>query len=204
MKKTGIDSNKISTIPLAYTPPDETKSFKRAYPNSFSQERPLKVLFLGQIVLRKGVARVFEAIKNLENYPMEFIFVGPIDIFIPREIRNSSKVKFLGSVSRSSTAKYYKQADVFLFPTLSDGFGLTQLEAQAWQLPLISSQYCGSVVEDKINGLKLLEVTSENITNALLFCFSNPQILYKYSRNSIRNLECYSLSRIGKELQNLN
>jgi glycosyltransferase involved in cell wall biosynthesis len=45
-----------------------------------------------------------------------------------------------------------------VFPTFSDGFGLTQLEAQAWILPIITTNFCGKLVEDEQNVWFLLLV----------------------------------------------
>ena len=204
LQKIGTNSEKIEIIPLAYTPPDRVKSFTRIYPSKFSQQRRLRVLFLGQIILRKGVATIFEAIDFLKNEPMEFWFVGSLGINIPEKIKNNSKVKWFGSVSRRATASYYQQADVFLFPTLSDGFGLTQLEAQAWQLPVIASQYCGAVVKDRINGLILPEVTAKDIVDSLLLCLNRPDLLEKLSQKSTQNTTKFSLSQLGEKLQLLN
>src|SRR6185369_2425234 len=50
----GIAAEKIKVISLAYEAANDAKSFQRQYPESFSAERPLRVLFLGQINLRKG------------------------------------------------------------------------------------------------------------------------------------------------------
>jgi len=73
---------------------------------------------------------------------------------------------------------------VFVFPTHSDGFGLTQLEAQAWRLPVIASKHCGEVVADGVNGMRLDEVTPECIQRALRHCCANPQMLRQWSLNS--------------------
>ena len=51
----GVAAEKLRVIPLAYEAATDTQSFERHYPRSFSAERPLRVLFLGQINLRKGV-----------------------------------------------------------------------------------------------------------------------------------------------------
>jgi glycosyltransferase involved in cell wall biosynthesis len=72
----------------------------------------------------------------------------------------SVHVRWIGSVPREDAARFYRDADVFLFPTFSDGFGLTQLEAQAWKLPVIATKFCGDVVEDGKNGYLLPEITS--------------------------------------------
>lgn len=203
LQQTGISSNKIKIIPLAYQASDTALKFKRTYPLQFSHQRPLKVLFLGQIIIRKGVAAILEAIEILTNKAIEFWFVGKIQIKLPKTIKNNPKVKWIGAVSRNKTSLYYQQADVFLFPTHSDGFGLTQLEAQSWKLPLITSQFCGEVVKDKINGLILPNITGKAIAEALTFCLNHPQKLSNFSHNSTEILADFSLNKLAQELNNI-
>jgi glycosyltransferase involved in cell wall biosynthesis len=204
LEKTGIKSSKIEIIPLAYNPEPIANNFQRIYPQSFSCDRPLRVLFLGQIILRKGIAAILEAIKLLQDEPIEFWFVGLVGVNLPEDLKNNQKVKFFGKTSRSTTVNYYKQADLFLFPTLSDGFGLTQLEAQAWQLPIIASNFCGTVVKNKINGLILPEVTGNEIAKALIFCLKNPDLLTQFARNANNILPDFSFDRLTKQLNLIN
>jgi len=175
LQKAGVSVNKLQLIPLVYTPPQTANQFIRIYPESFSKQRPLRVLFLGQVILRKGIAAVLDAVDLLAGYPIEFWIVGNQYIDIPPHFQNHSQIRWIGQVNRSETAKYYQLADVFLFPTLSDGFGLTQLEAQAWQLPIIASENCGKVVVDGVNGWLLPQVSGQEIANILKTCLDIPQ-----------------------------
>jgi len=200
LQQVGIPAEKIQIIPLAYQPLKTTKTFQRVYPERFSAERPLRVLFLGQIILRKGIAAVLEAAELLADEPIEFWLVGAPGIHIPQTPH--ANLRWLGSVPRSSVDQYYQQADIFLFPTLSDGFGLTQLEAQAWKLPLIASGYCGEVVKDQVNGLILPEVTGASIAEALQSCLNHPQSLASFSHQSV-DLDQFSLATLHHHLQHL-
>jgi glycosyltransferase involved in cell wall biosynthesis len=202
LQQVGIPANKIDIIPLAYQPPEQARDFIRTYPPAFSAERPLRVLFLGQIILRKGIAALLEAAELLRDQPIEFWLVGSQGVVRPSQVQDQDQVKWMGSVPRSAAAKYYQQADVFLFPTLSDGFGLTQLEAQAWKLPIIASRFCGEVVKDEISGLILEEVTGDAIANALQFCLNNPQRLEAFAR-ATTNTFGFSLSQLQLHLQSL-
>ena len=187
LENAGIESNKLQIVPLVYTPPESANNFIRSYPVSFSKNRPLRVLFLGQVILRKGIEYVLEAIKSLEGYAIEFWIVGSSQIQIPLYFQNHPQIRWLGRVNRSETAQYYQIADIFLFPTLSDGFGLTQLEAQAWQLPIIASGNCGNVVADRINGLLLPDVSGKAIANLLKYCLDDVQMLKDLAQNSKLN-----------------
>jgi glycosyltransferase involved in cell wall biosynthesis len=202
LEKAGIEPKKLHILPLVYTPPETAKNFIRTYPESFSQERPLRVLFLGQVILRKGIASVLESIKFLEGYPIEFWIVGSKQIEIPSYFQSHPQIRWVGRVNRSETAQYYQLADIFLFPTLSDGFGLTQLEAQAWQLPIIASRNCGEVVVDGVNGWLLSEVSGEAIAQSLKFCLENSNYLQLFSQYS-NNMNCLTLKQLGERLQNI-
>jgi glycosyltransferase involved in cell wall biosynthesis len=198
----GVAADKINVIPIAYEASNDTKSFQRRYPRSFSAERPLRVLFLGQINLRKGVAQLLEAVKLLAEEHVEFWFVGPLQIRVPQELRQHQQIKWFGVAQRGEAKSYYRDADVFILPTLSDGFGLTQLEAQAWKLPVIASRYCGEVVRDEVNGVVLEEVSAGKIAEVLLQCLREPEKLSAMSGRSAVD-ERFSLTMLASSLTKL-
>ncbi len=190
----GVAAEKIRVVPVAFE--SQNHSFKKTYPAAFDLERPLRVLFLGQINLRKGVAQLSEAIRLLAGEPIEFWFVGPLQVNLPEN------VKWFGVASRGDVARYYRDADVFILPTLSDGFGLTQLEAQSWKLPVIASRFCGDVVRDGHNGLVLEEVSGPAIAEALQQLLRAPERLQAMSENSHVD-ERFSLNSLAASLSNL-
>jgi glycosyltransferase involved in cell wall biosynthesis len=194
----GVPPAKIRVVPCAYHEPKASAVFRRKYPAVFSPVRPLRALFLGQVNLRKGLGPLLDAIRLLRAEPIEFTFVGPIQLSIPPDLRQDSKVRWIGSVTREDTARFYQEADVFLFPTFSDGFGLTQLEAQAWKLPIIATKFCGDVVEDGRNGWQLPEVTSGAIAATLRRCLADPAGLQELSANSVHT-DQFGLPRVGEQ-----
>ena len=194
----GIPVDKIRIVPLAYKPSPDALEFRRRYPTSFDRDRPLRVLFLGQINLRKGIAPILDAVRLLENEPVEFTFVGPTQIAIPMDLLNQSRVRWLGAAPRQSTDEFYKNADVFLFPTFSDGFGLTQLEAQAWKLPLIATAFCGEVVQHGQNGWVLPHITPSSIATILRELLGDPRRLQAASDLSEVD-ERFELANIGRQ-----
>ena len=177
----------------------DTRNRLGQYPAHFTPDRPLRVLFLGQINLRKGIARLLKAARSFQSQPVEFLMVGPIQINIPEDLRSNRNIRWVGPVARNKVRNYYEQADVFVLPTLSDGFGLTQLEALAHRLPVIASRQCGDVVIDRVNGLLLEEPTASAIEEALRFCLHNPDRLAQFSENATVG-ERFSLSCLGTQL----
>lgn len=198
----GVPSNKIRVVPVAYESAPATRSFQRRYATVFTSERPLRVLFLGQVNLGKGIGQLFESVELLTGEPVEFWFVGPTQVRIPAEIKEHRQVKWFGVAPRVDVDKYYKEADVFIFPTLSDGFGLTQLEAQSWKLPVIASRHCAEVVCDGVNGVVLEEVSAHAIADGLLKLLRAPETLRAMSLRSNVS-DRFSLQRLASSLVNL-
>src|SRR5205807_774852 len=108
-----------------------------------TNERPLRALFLGQVNLSKGIARLLDAAQILRDEPVEFWIVGPVQVANATAKAVDARVKWFGPVTRSQAAEKFRAADVFILPTLSDGFAITQLEAQAHGLPIMASRCCG-------------------------------------------------------------
>ena len=202
LREAGISPSKIKIVPLVYTHSAEALSFKRIYPQSFSGSRPLKVLFLGQVCLRKGIAAILDTIPLLKNLPIELTIVGSQQITIPDFYRNHPQIFWVGQVPRSQAQSFYQSSDIFLFPTLSDGYGLTQLEAQSWQLPIIASPYCGNVIEHNHNGILLPEVTGQYIADALVQCLESPQLLQHFSQNANIGISIFELYRSLQHFHN--
>jgi glycosyltransferase involved in cell wall biosynthesis len=203
----GVPCEKVSVIPLAYEPPDvggqksDVRS-KRSYPAHFTQERPLRILFLGLVNLRKGLARLLEAARILRDEPVEFWMIGPVETTHASTIGNAGRVKWFGPVTRNQATQFYQNADIFILPTLSDGFAITQLEAQAHGLPVMASKFCGEVVEDGLNGIVLEEPTAACIAAAVRDCIADTDRLQKLAAAS-RLRDEFTIEALAERLQKL-
>lgn len=171
----GIDAAKLAVVPLAYE--GRGAAIHRDYPPRFTDKRPLRVLFLGSLVIRKGIAELLDAATLLTDSPVEFHLVGHEAIAIPPDAMANPRIIRHGPVARGRVAAHYVAADVFILPSLSDGFGLTQIEAQANGLPVIASRQCGDVVRDGVDGLLLAEVSSDEIARAIRRYLEDPASL---------------------------
>ena len=172
----GIDAAKLVEIPLVYESGGSMEHGAGSLERRPSKR--LQALFLGSVILRKGVGQLFDAIRMLRNEPVDFTFAGPIGVRIPDDISSLSQVRFLGPVDKATAQKLYRDSDVFLFPTLSDGFGLTQLEALGHGLPVIASRNCGVVVEHGVSGVVLPEVSPETIADEIMKLANNRDALH--------------------------
>ncbi len=204
-REAGAPVHKLRLLPLAYentatglNPATRSKN----YPTSFDRERPLKVLFLGQINMRKGIHYLLESIQDLTGEPVEFWLVGARDIQLPAGLNEHPQITWTGPVSRAQVSGYFARADVFVLPTLSDGFALTQLEAQAWQVPVITTRNCGAVVQDNVNGLIIDPPGTPQLSACLRRCLNEPGLLERLSHAS-RATDEFSLKTLAGRLEAL-
>ncbi len=197
----GIEEQKIKVVPLPFQIEKKHNAFKKEYPVAFNKERPMRCLFLGTLTLRKGVHIVLEVASRLVNAPIEFIMVGQNELDM--KLLDKPNVQYKGVASRADTDAYYQSSDVFLFPTLSDGFGLTQLEAMAWQLPVIASKHCGEVVVNQVNGLELDTCDADTLEKALMYCLEHPETLKKTASNCLETVKQFSLENFADSLAKL-
>lgn len=182
----GSDAAKIRVIPLPFEVKAGDAAFARCYPEAFNSERPLRVLFLGSVATFKGVPALLESLDQLNDLAIELRMVGPMATTIPDRFQADQRVKWIGAVSRSAAMDYCRDSDVLVFPSHSDGFGMAQVEAQGWRLPIIASQSCGRVVEHNVNGLLLPEVSGEAIAAALRRLFE-PGLLARLAASNRRD-----------------
>ena len=99
--------------------------------------------------------------------------------------------------------RQYQQADVFVLPTLSDGFGITQLEAMAHGLPVVATENCGEVVTDGIDGLVVESRNSSALAAALETLASNRERLQEMAASAVMKSKQFTLERLTKDLREL-
>jgi glycosyltransferase involved in cell wall biosynthesis len=182
LEKSGVSSAKVILIPCVYA--DKSRDESAARTEAGANSGRVKLLFLGSVSLAKGLGQLFQVVKMLQREAVDFVVAGPIEVNIPDEVAQLPNVRFLGAVDKSTAEKLYRESDVFLFPTLSDGFGLTQLEALGHGLPVIASTHCGKVVEDGVSGLVLPEVTPEAIADAIMQLVRDRDFLHQLKANA--------------------
>ena len=180
--RAGIDEKKLRIMALPFER-EAHDAVTRAYPAAFSPERPLRVLFVGTATVAKGVADLLLALERLADAPIALTIAGDRAMDVPDRFLHDPRIDWLGRVDRASIMTHYRQADLLLFPSHSDGFGLAQVEAQGWALPIVASRNCGRVVRDGETGLLLDEVSPITIAAAIERALGDPQALARFARN---------------------
>jgi glycosyltransferase involved in cell wall biosynthesis len=196
----GVAAGKIEIVPLAYEPEPVPDNSPPPLPRG--ADDPLRVLYLGQVNLRKGVQYLLEAAKELRN-AVRVDIAGPIAISDKAVVGAPANVKFHGPVTRDRAQEFYRAADVFVLPTISDGFALTQLEAMSHGLPVVTTPNCGEVVTDGVDGFLVPVRDAGALSKALRTLADDPERLEAMKDAARAAMERFSLDALDKNLRRL-
>ncbi len=141
VKFTGINEARITTIHEGvdeswFVIPDAPTPHPRPY-----------ILFVGLTRPHKNLRALMEAVDELgERVKHDVVIVGPQEGVKTTDAavrhyagRLGDRVRFTGRVAFADLQQYYKHADLFVFPSLYEGFGLPPLEAMAAGCPVVAS-----------------------------------------------------------------
>lgn len=123
-------------------------------PSSRASHEGCRFLSVGRLVQTKGVdylLRAFAAVlTTTTDVELTIVGEGPEEANLrqlARDLNVDSRVRFAGFKNRSTLPMEYARADVFVFPTIHDPFGVVLVEAAAAGLPLIASRHAGATPE---------------------------------------------------------
>jgi glycosyltransferase involved in cell wall biosynthesis len=192
----GVPGDKIAVVPLPL-PEDEVMTTKK---DSLFDGGILNVLWVSNVMLRKGIPYLIEAAKLLKNDPVKFTVVGKLNIDL-KAIKNvPDNVEFKGRVPYSMLQKIYTESDIFLLPTISEGFARVQLEALACGLPVITTPNCGEVVSNGHDGFIVPIRDSKAIADAIRQFLDNPSLVQLMSANAKEKVKAFTLEACGHHL----
>lgn len=125
---------------------------------------PLKVLFVGQINFRKGLHHLLKIVSSYDKGQVVLNVVGgfSVDNELYNEYKGCNNINFMGFVTRDRISEIFNAADVFVLPSLAEGFALVTLEALSSGCPVICSTNsgCNDVIVDGHNGF-VIDVSDE-------------------------------------------
>jgi glycosyltransferase involved in cell wall biosynthesis len=129
---------------------------------NWSESAELRLLSVGRLIPQKGVAYLIRALAAMRpvRRPVSLTIVGsgPQEAELRALVQSLGLrgIRFAGFVDQPELPAYYAAADVFVFPTLEDTYGIVLLEAAASALALIASAHAGAsldLVKDGESGL---------------------------------------------------
>jgi starch synthase len=140
----------------------------------------LRFIYAGQISLRKGIPVLLEAWENAALRSAELELVGSWYLSESKRASLPRGVTHVSALSSEALRDHYRRADVFVFPSFFEGFGLVLLEAMACGLPAIASTATGGAdIMDEASGKLLAPGDVDTLVDALRWFDKNRSLLPK-------------------------
>ena len=206
----GLPYEKINVIPNGvnmslFNGIERDYNFRRR----FAMDNEKIILFMGRLVYEKGVQHLIAAMPKILNgyHDVKLIIAGQGGMLneLKQEVNAlgiGEKVYFAGYMNGKDVQKMYKAADISVFPSTYEPFGIVALEAMLAENPIVVSDIGGlnEIVQHKENGMKSYAGNPNSIADSIL------ELLYDYklcaditrkAKNKVRNE--YNWSKIAQD-----
>jgi glycosyltransferase involved in cell wall biosynthesis len=190
VKSCGVLESKIAMAPNASEIESNKKNsikIKKEIIKNYSLKNKKIILYLGRLIKRKGIKYLIEAFFKIDDKNTILIIAGGGDFYklgeknmefeLKKQVKDlklENKIIFTGEINHSDTAAYYSLADVFVYPSITEGisepWGLTLNEAMQFGLPIVSTDAVGAaydLIEEGKNGYMVKEKNVDELKNAI-------------------------------------
>lgn len=206
----GLPFDKINVIPNGvnlnlYNGIERDYDFRRKY----AMDNEKIILYLGRLVYEKGVQNLISAMpKILEHYNDAKLVVagkgGMLDE-LKAQVKNmgiENKVYFTGYLDSKSVQKMYKCADVAVFPSTYEPFGIVALESMLSGTPTVVSDIGGlnEIITHGVDGMKSYAGNANSIADSVLSLLFDAGLGSKISKNAKAKVKSnYNWNKIAQD-----
>jgi N-acetyl-alpha-D-glucosaminyl L-malate synthase BshA len=196
----GIDIEKFTVLP------DKEKIRKELGVSNSDRV----IIFIGNLRPIKGVEFLVRAMNIIrqEEPNVRLILVGEgsqVDYLrnMVEELHLERCVVFTGEVSNEIVPSYLAASDIFVLPSLSEGFSIASLEAMACGLPIIATEVgvLPDIIENGVNGFLIKSGEPKEISEKVLNLLGNEDLRGKISENNKKKAKGYSWTDIVQRLE---
>ena len=184
---------------------DRDYEFRRQY----AADNEKIILYVGRLVYEKGIQHLIAAMpKILNGYnDAKLIIAGKGGMLdeLRQEAENlglGNKVYFTGYLDAKQVQKMYKCADIAVFPSTYEPFGIVALEAMLAGVPTVVSDVGGlnEIIEHKVNGMKSYAGNANSIADSILTLLFDHQLCNNISKNAKAKVkEQYNWNKIAQD-----
>ncbi|MFW0717092.1 glycosyltransferase [Pedobacter sp. N23S346] len=194
----GIKEEKITVIPLAFPKPIDHHKTRDI-------SEPIKFLYAGNQSLRKGAHLLYEAWKRCNFIPAEaeLWLIGKMEL--PQHLRDNlpGKVVIKDTIPHEELLMLYREADVFVLPTLADGFGMVITESMSQGTPVITTENSAGpdLIEHQENGWIIQAGNVDALVDQMQQIISNSNNLDTISSTALKSAHLWQWSDYRKRLR---
>ena len=178
---------------------DEALFERLGPPEPTPRDRPVRFLFMGLVIPRKGIQHLLEAIARIPASAAELTVVGNLQI--PREVfaRYADRVTYRPTVARADVPAIMASHDVLVLPSYFEGAGIVLYEALAAGCGLIQSDRCAMAVTPQ-TGILLDRLDSDAVHAAMMTAIEDRDRLNGWRAAAQAEARNYSFARYRQNI----
>lgn len=164
--------------------------------------RRLRILFIGGLSQRKGLSYLFEAVEGMQN-KVELTIVGHKAVANCNALNIAlEKHRWIPSLSHDQVLACMREHDIFVFPSLFEGFGLVITESMSQGVPVITTERTAGpdLITNGEDGWIVPAGSSQAIKEVLLNVFENPELLEQIGLAAQAKAQTRPWSVYGQEM----
>jgi glycosyltransferase involved in cell wall biosynthesis len=181
-----VESNDIFICPNGIT--------DNAFVKNRNHNDVVKILFISNLIKTKGILNLVEALSilKIKNLSFHCDIIGDEGDVTFNDLQKrinqenlTNELKVLGARYGFEKEEFYRNADIFVFPTYYETFGLVNLEAMSYSLPIISTFEGGiqDLILDNITGLLVNPLDIKALASKIEFLIKNEDIRFEMGKN---------------------
>jgi glycosyltransferase involved in cell wall biosynthesis len=160
-----------------------------------------RVIFVGQVSIRKGIMDLLDAWRQFSNPRSELIVIGRADPPTQQLLARRTMPERVHWLQHSSALwEWYHQSDLFVFPTVEEGSALVTYEAMACGLPVVTTPNAGSLVRDGVDGFIIQPHDTGALVEHITWIHEHPSEREAMGRSARTGIEPMTWKRHGRRL----
>lgn len=177
----------------------------------YSARGPLRLLFVGSWIDRKGIYYLADSLSALvRRFPeIELTIAGcasqPEEVKAYFDAAARGHVRVLPFIKAERMPEIYGGHDVFVFPSLVEGMPLALLEAMASGMPVVTTDSCGmaDIVQDGINGLLVPPADAPAIVAAVSRLYRCPELRRSLGQAAQLTMRRYTWEKVARRFEGI-
>lgn len=189
----------IEVIPYGFPP---VNAEKREY-NNFKKGQPLKVLFVGSLSQRKGIADLFEVVESFGQKVVVLTIVGRKPTNDCKPLNDAlARHRWIPTMAHDGVLKLMRENDVLIFPSLFEGFGLVITEAMSQGTPVITTDRTAGpdIIDHGNNGWLIKAGSTLALKEAIEDILLKPEIIKEVGSAAMERARLRPWTMYGREI----
>lgn len=156
------------------------------------QDDVFRVIYVGAISVRKGIAYLLEAIASLNSPRVELWLIGNcLPEARPFLAKYKGRYRYFGAIPRTELYEYYSQGSVFVIASIEEGLALVQAQAMACGLPVIATANTGAedLFTDGVEGFVVPIRDPKAIRDKLLYLYEHPEARDRMAQAALQRVK---------------